>query len=952
MNCSSTTWLEFSKIHKQNNVSFLTMNARSLANKFSEFVAHLSSLKCKKIFILVTETWFSPNNDATFELPGYNSFNFYRNGKGDGLKLYVLNSITTHETNHNFSNSCEVVMVASDIPGFGRTNILGVYRPPQNSTINFIRELDDFFVLNGTKRCILMGDINLNLLDVDCNTTQAYVNLFESFGFVSEISLSTYCCPVNMVDTSCLDHIIHNFDLESSSYILKPNLSDHYAVVSLFKMKNSLETFTNRFRNYSQANIETFERQVETEFCNFAGFDHDIDKFASNINLFLYGLMDKYFPIKTKTVTLNRLRTPWITNDIRDCITKKHRWHRLAKDKIITMASYKNYCNSLRNLIRKAEREYNLNELGMLGANMKKNWKLLNKLLNKKTKNIADQFNINNTLCSNPQLISEAFNDYFIESPQIVQNNVVYTPLNFSHLVPRSSNSMYFSPCSEIELENEILAIKKRGNIRDISGKFLRLCSVPVSKILYRLFNLCIEKGHFPLVYKVARVTPVYKKGSRSEISNHRPISVLPCISKVFESIIYKRIQNYFISKGFLNKNQYGFRKKLNTEMAIFSLIDRMQIAFEDKCFGICIFLDYSKCFDIMCRYILFSKLEGYGVRGKPLQLIRSYFDGREQYVIYSDKKSTLRSQNLGVVQGSKCGPLYYDIYTSDFSNLCEEGEFLMFADDTCLLYTGHNLGDLTEKVNERLKTIFHWCCYNKLSLNPSKCSYMLFTNKNVPFDPIIKINDNPITRSRVFKYLGVYVDDKLKYQKQIDTLCTKTSRLCGVSYRLQGHLDMRAAKNVYFSCIYSVLTYCICIFGGVFQNSQRGKRLISLHNKSVKNLFCKFCLSGGCIFKQMKLLKLIDIHKLYVCIYMYKMISLNEVPTLQKNMNLQYPSHNYETRIRSNPIVPFPRVITLEINYKYQCTKIWGEIPDYMKALSSLKIFKKTLTDYFLSKY
>ena len=219
-----------------------------------------------------------------------------------------------------------------------------------------------------------------------------------------------------------------------------------------------------------------------------------------------------------------------------------------------------------------------------------------------------------------------------------------------------------------------------------IFGKFLdfffKLCHSPASKILCRLFNRCIETGIFPKIFKIAKVTPIYKKGSRSELGNHRPVSVLPCLSKIFESIIFKRIQNYFKSKDFFNKNQYGFRKKRSTELAIFSLVDRMQIPFEKKCYGICIFLDHSKCFDIMNRDILISKLQCYGIRGIPLDLIQSYFEERKQCVVYNGQTSSLRNQNLGVVQGSKTGSLYYDIHTGDFDQLYGEGEFidLMFA--------------------------------------------------------------------------------------------------------------------------------------------------------------------------------------------------------------------------------------------------------------------------------
>ena len=228
---------------------------------------------------------------------------------------------------------------------------------------------------------------------------------------------------------------------------------------------------------------------------------------------------------------------------------------------------------------------------------------------------------------------------------------------------------------------------------------------------------------------------------------------MLPTLSKLFESIIFKRIKDYFDSSGFLNPHQYGFRKQRNTELAIFSMIDKIVSAFERKLFGICVFLDYSKkCFDTLCRNILLSKFERYGVRGIALDLLKSYFQNRNQVVEYHDAKSGVLAQNIGVIQGSKCGPLFYDIYTSDLSKICASEELVMFADDTCLLYTGDNLEDLTHHINERLKIIFEWCCQNKLCVNPEKCSYMLFTTKNVEVDPPIKLNEESLMRAKTFK--------------------------------------------------------------------------------------------------------------------------------------------------------------------------------------------------------
>ena len=335
-----------------------------------------------------------------------------------------------------------------------------------------------------------------------------------------------------------------------------------------------------------------------------------------------------------------------------------------------------------------------------------------------------------------------------------------------------------------------------------------------------------------------------------------------------------------------------------------------------------------------------------------PHELIASYFTNRTQYVEYGNCRSSRLQQNIGVIQGSKCGPLFYDIYTGDLNKLCTENESQMYADDTCLCYVGDDISLLTKQVNERLKVIFDWCTFNKLSLNASKCKYMLFTNKTIETDPVILLNQLPIERVTEYKYLGVYMDDKLKYERHIDYLCGKISKLCGMSLRLKGHLDLKAARNVYYSCVYSSLMYCIGVFGGVLQCTQRGNRLKSLQDRVVKNLFSAFIGPNLDIYKTMKILKISDCHKLAIGIYMYKVVRLNECPTLQSNLDLSYPSHHYGTRNRNNLILPFPRVESLRINFKYQCSSIWNLIPDYIKQSISLSRFKKALIQYYISEY
>ena len=101
-----------------------------------------------------------------------------------------------------------------------------------------------------------------------------------------------------------------------------------------------------------------------------------------------------------------------------------------------------------------------------------------------------------------------------------------------------------------------------------------------------------------------------------------------------------------------------------------------------------------------------------------------------------------------------------------------------------------------------------------------------------------------------------------------------------------------------------------------------------------------------------MKILKLVDIHKLYVAIYMFKILRMDLCPTLLSSLDINTASHMYSTRHRDDLILPFPRVETLRINFKYQYVSIWNSVPENIKACGSLTRFKSLLIEYFLSQY
>ena len=135
-------------------------------------------------------------------------------------------------------------------------------------------------------------------------------------------------------------------------------------------------------------------------------------------------------------------------------------------------------------------------------------------------------------------------------------------------------------------------------------------------------------------------------------------------------------------------------------------------------------------------------------------------------------------------------------------------------------------------------------------------------------------------------------------------------------------------------------------------QSTGRGDRLKRIQAGIMKNLFADFHPSVNCLFKTMKILKIEDIHKLYASIYMFRVLKLNALPSVQANLNLEFPTHEHFLRNYSDPRVPLPRVTSIRLNYNYQCVSIWNSLHDSLKMIESFKLFKKNLIQSILETY
>ena len=177
---------------------------------------------------------------------------------------------------------------------------------------------------------------------------------------------------------------------------------------------------------------------------------------------------------------------------------------------------------------------------------------------------------------------------------------------------------------------------------------------------------------------------------------NYRPIAVLSPFAKILERLVYNQLSHFLEKENILFKHQFGFRKNYSTEQAILELTDNLKMKIDSNEAICSIFLDLSKAFDTVNHQILLQKLYRYGIRGVPLQWLKSYLESRtRQYVEFENAKSNPISIQCGVPQGSTLGPLLFLIYINDMANCLEKANIRTFADDNTLFYSSNSLQDL-----------------------------------------------------------------------------------------------------------------------------------------------------------------------------------------------------------------------------------------------------------------
>ena len=301
------------------------------------------------------------------------------------------------------------------------------------------------------------------------------------------------------------------------------------------------------------------------------------------------------------------------------------------------------------------------------------------------------------------------------------------------------------------------LDISKATGPDGISNRLLKEASVPIAEPLSHLLNFSLSLGTFPDDWKLTNVIPIFKKGDSMLCTNYCPISLLCCVSKVFEKIIFDHIYAYLKCHGILSKNQSGFIQGDSTINQLISICNLLYKGLDNGDEFIGVFLDLTKAFDKVWHTGLIFKIKKYGIKGNLLKWLTSYLTNRKQKVVINGNSSDIKDLQAGVPQGSVLGPLLFLLYINDFCKNVSSKDF-MFADDTSLFKKiNNNIHHAASVVNKDLEGMHNWCKQWLVMVNPTKTVYMLFSRKISPSQiPPILYGNIRLQQVYEHKHLGL----------------------------------------------------------------------------------------------------------------------------------------------------------------------------------------------------
>ena len=442
---------------------------------------------------------------------------------------------------------------------------------------------------------------------------------------------------------------------------------------------------------------------------------------------------------------------------------------------------------------------------------------------------------------------------------------------------------------------------------------------------------------------KLQEFLPFIKKAQKPNLE----IFVLPVISKFAERIVHQQLYHYLVTNDFLCPQQSGFRKNHSCQTSLHRLKEKLYSELNNGNVVGLVALDLKKAFDTVDHQVLLDKLMYYGVKDKEHQWFKSYLSERLQICTIFNNQSESKHIICGVPQGSILGPLLFILYVNDMPSCFKKCDVNIYADDTAFYYASNDIEHVNQVLQSELTQVFEWLCANKLSLHVGKTNSMLICSKqkrrhlnrsNITLD----LDNGNIEQVKNLKYLGIVLDENLKYAEYMNALIGKLNRSIGVLRRASRYVSQISRVTLYNTMVLPHIDYCSTVWGNVICKSDL-KRLQRIQNSAMRIIL--ECPARTHICDMLKTLNWLNIEQrlfFNLCCQMWKITNRKSPSYLDNIAEECNKIHLYNTRAASRNDLHITNCHKNSL--KANGSRAWNSLPIEIREQKNFKSFKSVL--------
>lgn len=939
-------------INKYSGIKLCHINVRSLLTNIIDFRSQLMENNFE--IVGIGETWLTSEvSDQNIEINGYNIVRKDRlHRRGGGVMMYVSNSIKNYELKNVDTKSFESIFIT-----FMKNKmkiVFGVvYRPPGFG--DFYEYLSEFqqTVLSLFLTCdnlVIMGDFNININSMSNYYVQLFTELLSTCNLTQLITEPT---RIGQNGSTLLDLILCSEPkLADNVEVIEGIINSDHCWIQCDYLGQITDTDTKKElyfkrRNLAKINLNNFiEDLIRIDFMNVYR-THDIDEKIRLFNGTILDLFDRHAPLHVIKVT--KKRSPWLSEGIRSEMKARdkarQKFNKSKREEDWT--TYVRLRNHVCKLIRNAKKQY-LN-VNITKNNSKKSWKALKEMgiACKVRKEIPEELKDVNAL-----------NNYFTEifnSSTAPDESIVNKYLSQKKDGVANFN---FQMTDDFEIAEILSEIKSKAIGYDGIGIDMLISCCPfILPVITHIVNVCIEKGAFPVIWKTSLVIPLPKVDNPKNFKHLRPISILPCLSKVIEKILEKQIRQHLQDSHILPVVQSGYRKNHSCTTALLHIVDDIVRGTDSGKLTALILLDYTKAFDRLDHKLLLTMLSYYGFGIESVELLKSYLTKRKQIVKMNDCLSEPCNVTCGVPQGSILGPLLFIIYTSELLLCIEHCTSHLYVDDTQMYYSFNpdKIEEANYRINRDLNKLATISKGFGLELNADKCKLLLFGRKGAVKKCIesgklnIEIDGSRMDFVISAKNLGVELDQSLRFTKHVSQLIRKSFLKLKLIYSMRLLLNQETKKQLCESLILSNFNYADVVYHKCLTRYDENR--IQLIQNACVRLICglrKFNRGVTEKLKQLGWIRMSERRQLHSLTLYHKIMHIKSPAYLYNKVTFGHDVHQLSTRTRNKIIAPKQYTVFFERSFTYCIYKYYNLYIDIAQNMS-VKAFSKYIRNQFL---